>query len=437
MNSSSLAGHTIELLEKVVRSRLPSDRVIQDFYRERRYLGSHDRRWITEHLYAIVRNFILFREISRLCIEHPHPVHVFLVGEIVSSGMKSEELERAYRALWESYQMSGLKMDLASFCDCVCGRFGEIKQSAGVDPLLYSFPDFFVEMLPEKIRGESVQLMIALNTEARVCIRVDTNRMLRDEVIRAFAEEGVKVEPARFSPVGVYLPKRINLNNNLLYRQGIIEVQEEASQLVGLLINPKKDEIIVDACAGAGGKSLEIAALSQGKCKVYSLDVDDSRLRNLATRTRRSGYESVLPIRVSDNDLGEASALVDTADKVVVDAPCSGSGTIRRNPDKKFRLTKESVEKYSHYQSTLLAKYADLVKVGGMLVYSTCSIFSDENSGVVDAFFDSDRRFVQEDVSRYLAGERFSTLIEDGRLVTYPHRHDMDGFFAVVMKRVN
>lgn len=437
MNPSSLAGHTIELLERVVKSPLPSDKVIQDFYRERRYLGSHDRRWVTERIYAIVRNFILFREISRHCIEHPLPMHVFLVHEIVSSGMECEELENAYPVLWESYRTSGGKVDLKPFSICVRNRFREIQQGFESEPLLYSFPTFFVEMLSEKISSESVPLMIALNREARVCIRVDTNRIDREEVLRAFVGEGIKAEPARFSPVGVYLPKRINLNNNRLYREGFVEVQEEASQLVGLLVNPGKDEVIVDACAGAGGKSLEVAALSQGKCKVYSLDVDNSRLRNLIARVRRSGYDNVFPIKVSENDLGKASALLGTADKVVVDAPCSGSGTIRRNPDKKFRLTEESVEKYARYQSTLLAKYADLVRVGGILVYSTCSIFSVENTGVVETFLGSDDRFVPEDVSRYLTDEKFAILIEDSCLVTYPHRHDMDGFFAAVMKRVS
>ncbi len=437
MNASSLAGHAVELLEKVVVSALPSDRVVKDFFKERRYLGSHDRRWITERLYGMIRNFILLRELTDHCVDHALPIHVFIVHEMMIGGMGIEEVENAYPALLEAYRMSGRKLELDSIRECTHDRLDEIKGSPGSAPLLFSFPDFFGEELPENVREESVPLMIALNKEARVCIRVDTNRIGRKDVLSAFADEGIQAEPARFSPLGIYLPKRINLNNNRLYKGGFIEIQEEASQLVGLLVNPHKDEIIVDACAGAGGKSLEIAALSNGECKIYALDVDETRLRNLAVRTRRGGYSDVFPIRVSASDLGEASALSGTADKVVVDAPCSGSGTIRRNPDKKLRLTKQAVEKHASYQSSLLARYSNLVKVGGIIVYSTCSMFQSENSGVVSTFLESNENFIPEDVSHHLTDDRYSELIENGRLVIYPHKHEMDGFFAAVMKRVS
>lgn len=279
--------------------------------------------------------------------------------------------------------------------------------------------------------------MVALNREARVCIRVDLNKIRRDEVAGKFKEKGIETEPAAYSPMGLYLPRRINLNNEELYRDGLIEVQEEASQLVGLLLNPKAGEIVVDSCAGAGGKSLEIAALSDGQARVYALDVDEARLRSLGMRAARSGYTNISSIRIFEDGLGDAASLIGTADKVVVDAPCSGSGTIRRNPDKKFRLTKSAVEKHASHQKTLLRRYADLVKVGGLLVYSTCSIFADENFGVVESFLASDARFVREDISLHLPEPNFSDLTENGFLAIYPHRHEMDGFFAAVMKRLS
>lgn len=435
MNLSSLAGHTIELIERVVRSNLPADRVIQDFYRERRYLGSHDRRWITERLYAVIRNFRLLREISGECVGHPLPVHIFLAHEIAVAEMGREELEESYETLFETYRMAGEKLDLDVLSGCIRTTYAKMKETRETDPLFYSFPDFFPQLLPEDVRDENVPLMAALNREARVCIRVDVNRISREEVIRAFTEEGIEARAAKYSPLGVYLSKRVNLNNNPLYKGGFIEVQEEASQLVGLLADSGKDEIVVDACAGAGGKSLEIAAMSAGGSRIYALDVDDSRLRNLVARAKRSGYGDISPIKVSEGDLGDAAHLAGTADKVIVDAPCSGSGTIRRNPDKKFRLTMESVEKYANHQRTILQRYADLVKIGGILIYSTCSIFSGENFGVIDSFLASDSRFTLDDVAGRLPGAGISDLLEKGCLATYPHRHDMDGFFAAVMKR--
>jgi 16S rRNA (cytosine967-C5)-methyltransferase len=437
MTPSSLAGHAIELLDRVVKSSLPSDRVVQDFYRERRYLGSHDRRWITERLYGIIRNFILLRDLCGKCGNASSPFHVFLAYEIAVAGSGTPQLNETYSQLLESYKMSGEKLELEDFAACINKRLEEVKGNSSSAHLAFSFPDFFHELLPESIRGEAVPIMIALNREARVCLRVDTNRIQREEVARIFREKGVETEPAEYSPMGLYLPRRINLNNERLYRDGLIEIQEEASQLVGLLLNPRKDEIIVDACAGAGGKSLEIAALSAGGSRIYALDVDEGRLGNLGTRAERSGYTNISPLRISGNSLDNAASLIGAADKVVVDAPCSGSGTIRRNPDKKFRLTRSAVHEHAAYQETLLRRYAELVKIGGLLVYSTCSIFSEENFGVIATFLQSDGRFAGEDVSLYLSEPKFAELFEAGCLAIYPHRHEMDGFFAAVMKRVS
>ncbi len=437
MSTSSLAGHTIELLDRVVRSGLPSDRVVHDFYKERRYLGSHDRRWITEKLYGIIRNFILLQDISGKCTNAQSPFHTFLIYEMAIASSGCEELDKNYSQLIETYRAAGERIELEELAGCVTKRLETVNSDPAASHLRNSFPDFFTELLPENVRIDAVPIMTALNHEGRVCIRVDTNRIKRDDAARVFGEKGIETGLTEYSPLGLYLPKRINLNNEQLYKDGLIEIQEEASQMVGILVDPKEGETIVDACAGAGGKSLEVAALSAGKARVYALDVDATRLKNLGSRTTRCGYTNITSVKVSDANLGEAVSLAGSADKVIVDAPCSGSGTIRRNPDKKFRLTRAAVEKHARYQETILKRYADLVKVGGLLVYSTCSIFSEENFGVVNAFLASDGRFTREDVSLYLVGEKFSEMIDDGFLAIYPHRHEMDGFFAAVMRRVS
>ncbi len=436
MNSSSLAGHTIELLDRVVKSSLPMDRVVQDFYREKRYLGSHDRRWINEKLYGIARNFILLRSLSGDCANGAKPLPVFLAHEIVVVRLEPDELAKEYGQLLDAYKMSGERLELEELATCFKNRLRELDERSARSPAVYSFPDFFPELLAEDVRGEAIPMMVALNHEARVCVRVDTNRIQRAEAAKVLEERGIETQQSRYSPMGLYLLKRTNLNNERLYKEGLIEIQEEASQLVGLLANPQKEEIIVDACAGAGGKSLEMASLSGGQSRIYALDVDEARLRNLGARANRGGYTNISRVKVSDDNLGEASSLTGLADKVIVDAPCTGSGTIRRNPDKKFRLTRSLVERQATYQRTLLDRYSDLVRVGGLFVYSTCSIFSAENFQVVESFLASDDRFRLDDVSHYLTGPEFSELTESGFLVIYPHRHDMDGFFTAVMRRV-
>jgi 16S rRNA (cytosine967-C5)-methyltransferase len=435
MNPSSLAGHAVELVDKVARTNSPADRIVSDFCRQKKYLGSHDRRWITDKVYGIIRNFILLTEVGKSCGPGPKALNEFLLYEILIDGMSVEEIRAAYSQLLDSYKLAGTEIDLDSLSACSHRRMADLNEAHDV-LILNSFPDFFCEALPSSVKDECTAIMTALNQGARVCIRVDTMKISRDVVVDSFRRDGIDATISRFSPFGVYLPKRINLNNSELYRSGRIEIQEEASQLVGLVVDPKKDEIIVDACSGAGGKSLEFASVSGGLAKIYALDIDRERLQNLRARMSRSGYGNIFPRLVSDEN-PRVEDLAGSADKVVVDAPCSGSGTLRRNPDKKFKLTRSYVEKRASYQKSLLKDYSRLVRIGGLLFYVTCSIFEEENQSVVRSFVNSNPNFQFVDVSGILSQPQFSDLIEEGFLAIYPHRCEMDGFFAAVMKRLS
>lgn len=392
MTPSSLAGHAVELIDKIVKADLPADKVVADFYRSRRYLGSHDRRWITEKVYGIIRNFLLLKEIGAACSSDSKALVIFLLHEILIAGMKPEEIRGVYTDLLDMYKLAGLKIDLEESSTCCERKMTELKASNN-ELVLNSFPDFFCDLLPPSVRSECVPIMKALNREAHVCVRVDTMRISREAVVDSFRKIGIEASVSGISPLGIYLSKRVNLNNVELYRNGFVEVQEEASQLVGLIVDPQKDEIVVDACAGAGGKSLEFASLSGGLSKIYSLDIDKERLDKLRIRSERGGHKEISPRFVSNDSFQGIEELVAAADKVVIDAPCTGSGTIRRNPDKKFRLTKSSVEKKSSYQKNLLSHYSQLTRVGGFLYYATCSIFEEENQSVVKQFMDSNPQF--------------------------------------------
>ncbi|MFZ1082748.1 MAG: RsmB/NOP family class I SAM-dependent RNA methyltransferase [Candidatus Kryptoniota bacterium] len=444
MNSSSLAGHAIELLNKIVgtnldreRNSLPADKIIADFYKQRRYFGSHDRRWVTEKVYSIIRNFIFIKELSKLCLSNRDALGTFLIHEIKFAGMKEDKLRSDYSQLLETYRLSGREIDLEN----LVARVNDAAIKLASDPANYSlvnsFPDFFCELLPPNIKRNCISIMTALNRKARVCVRVDTTKISRERAMAYFGDHGIETSFSEFSPFGIYLSKRINLNSIGLYKEGSIEVQEEASQLVGLIVDPQEGETIVDACAGAGGKSLELATLSEGKSKIFALDVDEERLNSLRARAERSGYKNIAATKVSNDDFTGVEMLIGVADKVIVDAPCTGSGTIRRNPDKKFRLTKLSVEKQAVYQKRLLEDYSQLVKVGGLLFYVTCSIFEEENQAVVNYFLDSIQNFRKVDVSTMLVDPKFENMMGDGFLAIYPHRYEMDGFFVAVMERVS
>ncbi len=437
MSPSSLAGHVIELLDEVVKSDLPADRVIADFYKERRYLGSHDRRWITDRIYGIIRNYILLREVVKSCAPRQDSLYTFLVYELLLAKMQTDEMEGGYSKLLETYRLTGSQIDLQILRECATKKYEEMESTTESMFVLNSFPDFFGDLLPESVRDDALPIMVGLNREARTCIRVETNRISRDEVIAFFKKEGIDAAAGDFSPMAVYLPKRLNLNSVQLFKDGLIEVQDESSQIVGWTVDPKEGETIVDACAGAGGKSLELAALSQGQAKIYALDIEQSRLNSCAARAQKGGYQNITTMKVSPDSLSGVESLEGIADKVVVDAPCTGSGTIRRNPDKKFRLTRVLVQSQAAYQKELLELYSRLAKVGGTVFYVTCSIFAEENESVVNSFIESNPNYQILNVSELVKDPKLARLAESGFLAIYPHRYEMDGFFMAAMRRLS
>lgn len=437
MSPSSLAGHVIELLDEVVKSDFPADRVIADFYKERRYLGSHDRRWITGRVYSIIRNYILLREVVETCAPKQDSLYTFLVYELLLAKMQIDEMEGGYSKLLETYRLAGSRIDLELLKECAARKYGEMESATENMFVLNSFPDFFGDLLPEDVRDDALPMMVALNREARTCIRVETNKIARDEVITSFRKEGVDATVGEFSPMAVYLPRRINLNNVQLFKDGLIEVQDESSQIVGLMIDPKEGETIIDACAGGGGKSVELAALSKGQAKIYALDVEQGRLQSCSERAQKGGYKNISTILVSPDGLNGAENLEGAGDKVIVDAPCSGSGTIRRNPDKKFRLTRSLVQAQAAYQRELLERYSRLAKVGGTVYYVTCSIFAEENEAVVKSFIESNPNYEILKVAELVKDPKLARFAETGFLAIYPHRHEMDGFFLAAIRRVS
>ncbi len=435
MTPSSLAGHVIELIEKIGRSSLPADKVVADFYKERRYLGSHDRKWISDRTFTIVRNFLLLKDLVNHCGITQIGFGLFLANEI-RLGQTNDSVLSGYSQLFESYRAAGSDLDFDRFRGCAERRLEEIGTDASLLPLLYSFPNFFQGYVPKDHRGEMIPLMEALNHEANVCLRLNSGRITADEAVAKLHNDGIEAVPSKYSPIGIYLKKRVVLNEISLYRSGLLEVQDEASQMVGFVVDPQPGELIVDACAGAGGKSLLLAYLSGGKSNIIALDVDKDRLDNLRVRAKRAGIPNIEVKKVAQDDLHQAEELISSADKVLIDAPCSGSGTIRRNPDRKFRLSIELSEEYADRQQKLIRHYSRLVRPGGFLFYATCSLFEIENKSVADLFLESNRQFERLDLSDTDFGRKYPELIEDGCMATYPHKHDMDGFFCTGMKRI-
>ncbi len=235
--------------------------------------------------------------------------------------------------------------------------------------------------------------------------------------------------------MGIRLRDKIPLNRDALFTEGKVEVQDEGSQLLGLLLAPKRSDMVVDFCAGAGGKTLMLAALMRSQGRLYALDVSEKRLANLKPRLKRSGASNIQPTLIdNENDL-KVKRLAGKIDRVLVDAPCSGLGTLRRNPDLKFRQSPESVAELTQKQAAILQAAARLVKPGGRLVYATCSVLPEENQHIVQAFLNAHPEFVLRPAGEVLAQQKVALEMGD-YLELRPQLHQTDGFFAAVLERV-
>jgi 16S rRNA (cytosine967-C5)-methyltransferase len=246
---------------------------------------------------------------------------------------------------------------------------------------------------------------------------------------------GIEAEPCPYAPFGLRLADKPALSRHPLYLDGKIEVQDEGSQLLGHLLAPKRGEMVVDFCAGAGGKTLLLGALMRSTGRLYAFDVSARRLAKLKPRLARSGLSNVHPGVIANENDAHVKRLAGKCDRVLVDAPCSGLGTLRRNPDLKWRQTPQDIAELTAKQAAILAAAARLVKPGGRLVYATCSLLPEENEAIVDAFLAKEPQFARRSAREVLAGQGIALDLQGEDLHLAPHVHGTDGFYAAVLER--
>ena len=440
MNIVSLVGHLLELLELADKSTQPLDRLVADFFRNRKYLGSHDRRFIAETLYGIIRHRRLLEALlEQYILIHPDSAELdkarqrYLPLYVIFSvhpDLTSPSIQYIPVSYWKTYFPN---IDLEKFVRWIKGHasldFLDVEDAVRLG-IRYSFQDWMVQDWLEYVGKETEQLLQSLNQQATLTIRVNTLRTTREQLQQQLHSEGVESEVTRYSPAGLIVKKRFNVHTSKAFKDGWFEVQDEGSQIVALCVNPKPGQTVIDACAGAGGKSLHMADLMHNDGEMIAIDIDKKRLRELEERARRAG---VLNIQTLEKETIIPENFFKKADVVLVDAPCTGVGTIRRNPMFKWRVTETLVQHYSEKQREILSFNAHFVKSGGRLVYATCSMFRQENDDVLHSFLDHHPEFHLLPPADLLQSLGLSTDEDCIRLS--PHRHGTDGFFIAVMER--
>ncbi|WP_396439880.1 RsmB/NOP family class I SAM-dependent RNA methyltransferase [Limnohabitans sp.] len=426
MHPKALLDACADLVRLVLQFEHPADAVVSRYFREHRALGPRERATLAETAFAVLRKKLLFEQLAR-------------------SGSGAKERKLAILGFFgpRDFLASALndteKQWLAT-CDA-------IPADALMAPHRHNLPEWMAQALQAQLGDDFWVLAEHLQQPGTLDLRVNTFQAKRSEIQKELAQAGIASEPTPYSPWGLRLQGKPALQKTDAFTRGAIEVQDEGSQLLALLVDAHRGEMVVDFCAGAGGKTLALGAAMRSTGRLYAFDVSGHRLDALKPRMARSGLSNVHPAAIAHERDDRVKRLAGKIDRVLVDAPCSGLGTLRRNPDLKWRQKPQAVQELTEKQQAILQSASRMVKSGGRLVYATCSMLPEENELIAQAFSEANPDFVPLNVAQELERLKVpdaaslcspalsvdeSTDEQSGGtfLRLWPHRHATDGFFA-------
>lgn len=408
---SALAAAIGELAPLVA----PADVLLHHFFRRHREMGQHDRAFVSEGIFAWLRRRRSLEQLAGTS----EPAKLALAVAVRELGLSLRELEPALRSA-DADWVRAFKATLPT----------PLPPAVAAD-----VPDWLWERLGAAYgEDERLALTRAWAAPAPLDLRVNLLKASREDVRDRLAADGIPAEPTPYSPVGLRIQGRPSLSRHPLLVEGTIEIQDEGSQLIGYLVAPRRNDMVADFCAGAGGKTLLLGTLMRSHGRLYAFDIIDKRLANLRLRLKRSGLSNVHPQLVTSERDIKIKRLAGKIDRVLVDAPCTGFGTLRRNPDLKWRQPETAVAELAAKQASILSAAANLVKPGGRLVYATCSVLPEENEAIVDALLAARPDFELTNAATELA--RSGIGLDTGpTMKLLPHRHGCDGFFAAILER--
>jgi 16S rRNA (cytosine967-C5)-methyltransferase len=418
MHPNALLELSTDLIHKVMQFDTPADRVVSDFFRFHRALGPRERNTLAETTYTVLRQRLLYQHLAQ-------------------SG--KGEMERRLALLGWQGNAAFLRAALTEPELHWMEQVATIDRASLPDKLRHNLPEWLAELLQSELGEEFWPLVNSLNAPAGLDLRVNAFKAKRDDVQAALKVGGLLSEITPYSPLGLRLQGKPALNKLDSFTRGDVEVQDEGSQLLALLVDAKRGEMVADFCAGAGGKTLALGAAMRNTGRLYAFDTSGHRLAALKPRLARSGLSNVYPAQIAHERDDRIKRLSGKLDRVLVDAPCSGLGTLRRNPDLKWRQSPKSIEEMRVKQAAILASAARLLKPGGRLVYATCSLLKAENEDIALAFTEANQGvFKVLPVAEALIKahvDQAESLVRGDFLRLWPHRHATDGFFAAAWEK--
>ena len=416
MHPKALLDSCSELLKQVLKFDYPADMVLSRYFRELR-LGPRERATLAETIYGVLRKKNLYTYLAQHGSGAPER-RLAILGfaadrEFLKSAMTDQEID------W-------------------LGRCDRVKPEDLMELHRHNLPNWLVEPLKAQLGDDFWPLVESLNAPAGLDLRVNTFKDKRADIQKELAKAGLKTVATPYSPWGLRLADKSQLGKLDAFTRGAIEVQDEGSQLLALLVDAKRGEMVVDFCAGAGGKTLALGATMRSTGRLYAFDTSGHRLEALKPRLARSGLSNVHPVAIAHERDDRIKRLAGKIDRVLVDSPCSGLGTLRRNPDLKWRQNPKAVQELVAKQTAILQSAARLLKPGGRLVYATCSILREENEAIAEAFAVTHQEFNALEAGpllTHLGVENAGALCSGPYLRLWPHLHQTDGFFAAVWQK--
>ena len=422
----------IDLLTEIDETPRPADAVMSAYFRARRYIGSKDRNAVAQTAYAILRRHARLSWWLEREGHPPTPRARVLANEILGEGKPAASVKALFDG--SKFGPAALAPDeakLANALDSHTLEHPEMPETVRVE-----CPPWAEAPMRAALGDRFAVEMRTLLDPAPLDLRINPVKADRDSARKALERARITAEPTRWSPLGLRVHGRPPLSTVDAFKNGLVEIQDEGSQLVALAVAPKPGQQVVDFCAGAGGKTLAIAALMKNKGRVVACDVLAGRLKRAAERFRRAGLHNIEAHPLSSERDPWVKRHKRKFDRVLVDAPCSGTGTWRRNPDSRWRHLGPGLEELVPLQASILDSAARLVKPGGRLIYATCSMLPDENEQQVAAFLETHPDFTVKPVAEVWAEEDAGTPPAEGPYLRLtPARHDTDGFFAAVLER--
>lgn len=419
--TSLIVDELTRALSVILKLDGPADVLMKLFFKSSPHLGVRDRGLIAEGIYYALRHYASLRWAMRPV----HPDRAPRLAALVT-------LARQHGL--EALPPNSIGREEGPLKNILAAKIEDAPAHVRAE-----LPQWLFDLIEAQYDDTAV-LYPAMLEGAPLDLRVNLLKANREEVLAELEKNGVQAFATPYSPDGIRLPTKPGLTQWPIYKDGLVDVQDEGSQLITRLVHPHRREMICDFCAGAGGKTLAMGALMRSTGRLYAFDVNEKRLNGMLPRMRRAGLSNVHPIAIRNEKDNRVKRLQGKFDRVLIDAPCSGTGTFRRNPDLKWRLSPAEMDRINDIQKNILEEASKLVKAGGRLVYATCSMIRRENQDVVEAFLAAHPEWHLVPALEVLAQQGITFDPEAAKrfgdyFQMLPHVHNTDGFFAAVLVR--